>query len=147
MLSLTQGCHPIQRHALATISAPPAVGRHRPVPHHELAEVITESAQQRGLHVRDEQWGVSHENQRLYGAIDFHIPAWIDFPGGIGASIAVRHSNDKRMSVQLTAGARVFVCANGCFVGDLPSLRGRHTPGLNLRNRFTKASPRGTSRC
>lgn len=134
MLHLDHRCQLIQREDLAAIPTPPATKRHRPVPHHELANTVIDAARSRRLGIRSETWTVSHEGQRLYGAVDFDLPSSFEIPEGIGASIAVRHANDKSMSVQIVAGARVFVCANGMFVGDLQTIRRRHTAGLVLED-------------
>ena len=44
----------------------------------------------------------------------------------------IRHANDKSISVQLTAGARVFLCDNGVMVGEIETVRRKHTTGLHL---------------
>jgi len=131
MLCLGPACTAVDRGDLATYSPPPATGRHRPIAHAALVDAILTAATDRGLAISREQWGISHGGLRLYGALDFALPAGLALPTGIGASIGIRHANDKSMAVNLIAGARVFVCSNGCFAGELTTNR-RHTAGLDL---------------
>jgi len=132
MLCLDKGCEVVGRDDLARIPTPPARKRHRPIPHSTLVQAIDAAAANRGIGIADEQWGISHGGLRLYGAVDLRLPEAVELPEGVGASIGLRHANDQSMSVQLIAGARVFVCSNGCFAGELETVRRRHTAGLDL---------------
>jgi hypothetical protein len=132
MLCLHTGCRAVSRPELTSIHTPPPVGRHVPVSHAGLAETLISTAQQRGLTVRREQWGIARDDLRLYGAVDFDMPQGFRLPAGIGPSLGIRHANDKTMSVQLTAGVRVLVCDNGALLGELEVTCRKHTSGLDL---------------
>ena len=132
MLCLDKGVERITRDAMEDVETPTAEKRHRPISHSDLARTVEVAARQRGLTIKEEQWAVSHDQQRLYGSVDFALSGAFNLPEGTGASIGIRHANDKSMAVNIIAGARVFVCANGCFVGDLEAVKRRHTAGLNL---------------
>ncbi|MHC5057164.1 MAG: DUF932 domain-containing protein [Planctomycetota bacterium] len=132
MLMLHKGCRKVARADLADIPVPEASGRHLPVPHHVLADTVVATAEGLGLPLRKESWGISNDGMRLFGAIDFDPIAKLRMPEGTGPSLGIRHANDKSISVQLTAGARVFLCDNGVMVGEIETVRRKHTTGLHL---------------
>ncbi len=132
MLKLHKGCRKVARADLADIPVPEASGRHMPVPHHVLADTVVGTAEDLGLPLRSESWGLSDDGMRLYGALDFDPIAKLRMPDGTGPSLGIRHANDKSISVQLTAGARVFLCDNGVMVGEIETVRRKHTTGLHL---------------
>ena len=107
MLMLHKGCRRVVRADLADIPVPEASGRHMPVPHHVLADTVVGTAEDLGLPLRSESWGLSDDGMRLYGALDFDPIAKLKMPEGTGPSLGIRHANDKSISVQLTAGARL----------------------------------------
>jgi hypothetical protein len=132
MLMLHKGCKCVARADLADVPVPEASGRHMPVPHHVLADAVVATAEDLGLPLRNEAWGLSEDGMRLYGALDFDPIARLRMPEGTGPSLGLRHANDKTISVQLTAGARVFICDNGVMVGEIETVRRKHTTGLHL---------------
>lgn len=132
MLMLHNGCHLVTREELQNAPIPEASGRHKPVPHHVLAETMLGTADRLGLALRQESWGLSDNGMKLYGALDFAPPAGLSMPEGTGPSLGIRHANDKTMSIQLTAGARVLVCDNGALLGDIEAIHRKHTNGLHL---------------
>ena len=132
MLMLHKGCRRVARADLADIPVPEASGRHMPVPHNVLADTVVGTAEDLGLPLRKESWGLSDDGMRLYGALDFDPIAKLRMPEGTGPSLGIRHANDKSISVQLTAGARVFLCDNGVMVGEIETVRRKHTTGLHL---------------
>ena len=134
MLMLSKGCTPMTRNELENIPTPPASGRHRPVPHAQLADILVRTAERRGLSLCQERYGVTHDGMRLYGALDFDVPRSFRMPSGITPSLGIRHANDKTLSVQLTCGTRVLVCDNGCLIGELETTKRKHTSGLNLQD-------------
>ncbi len=69
MLMLHKGCRQVERAELTDIPVPEARGRHRPVPHHVLAETVVGTAERLGLALQKESWGLSREGMRLYGAL------------------------------------------------------------------------------
>jgi hypothetical protein len=48
-----------------------------------------------------------------------------------GAAVGFRHANDRSMPIQIAVGARVFVCDNMSFLGELIHTR-KHTAKLDL---------------
>jgi hypothetical protein len=134
MLMLHKGCRRIARADLADIQVPEASGRHMPVAHHVLGDTVVATAEGLGLQLRKERWGISNDGMRLYGALDFDPIAKLTMPEGTGPSLGIRHANDKSISVQLTAGMRVFLCDNGVMVGEIETVRRKHTSGLDLNS-------------
>jgi hypothetical protein len=132
MLMLHKGCRRVARSDLIDVPVPGASGRHVPVPHHVLADTVLATAEGLGLPLRKESWGISKDGMRLYGALDFDPIKKLRMPEGTGPSLGIRHANDKSISVQLTAGARVFLCDNGVMVGEIETVRRKHTSGLDL---------------
>jgi hypothetical protein len=55
-----------------------------------------------------------------------------------GAAVGFRHATDKSMSIQIAVGARVFVCDNMSFHGDLIAIR-KHTSKLDLGEEMDRA--------
>jgi hypothetical protein len=103
-----------------------------PVPHQVLADTVVATAEGLGLPLRKESWGISDDGMRLFGALDFDPIAKLRMPEGTGPSLGLRHANDKSISVQLTAGMRVFLCDNGVMLGEIETVRRKHTSGLDL---------------
>ncbi len=85
MLMLHKGCRRVVRADLADIPVPEASGRHLPVPHHVLADTVVATAEDLGLPLRSESWGLSDDGMRLYGALDFDPIAKLRMPEGTGA--------------------------------------------------------------
>ncbi len=133
MLWLDKGCELIRRSDLASIPTPAATATHQTVPHAFLADTIEDAAIERGLKITKEQYGLSQDNQRLYGSVDF-TSIGFQLPPGIVGSIAVRHSHNKTMAVSILAGGRVSICSNGMMYssGEIDAVRRRHTSGLNI---------------
>ena len=67
------------------------------------------------------------QNQKLFGTFDLEWQKMEEF----GAAVGFRHANDKSMPIQVAVGARVFVCDNMSFLGELIHTR-KHTAKLDL---------------
>jgi hypothetical protein len=80
----------------------------RQAPAGPWASTVVAAAEDLGLPLRNESWGLSDDSMRLYGALDFDPIARLRMPEGTGPSLGIRHANDKSISVQLTAGARLW---------------------------------------
>ena len=55
-----------------------------------------------------------------------------------GAAVGFRHATDKSMAIQIAVGARVFVCDNMAFGGELIAVR-KHTSRLDLGEEMDRA--------
>ena len=123
---------------LSALPAPELMGpMHRPVPHHELVEVLKEELGLAGYEVNREEYATQRYGLKLFGVMDL-IPRPETSPvlsnGDRGLGLGFRHGNDQSMSLHLVAGTRVFVCDNLTLSGDMIVLRRKHTKGLSLRD-------------
>ncbi len=73
---LHKGCRQVERAELRDIPVPEARGRHRPVPHHVLAETVVGTAERLGLALQKESWGLASDGMRLYGALGIDATAY-----------------------------------------------------------------------
>ena len=103
MLMLHKGCRKVARADLADIPVPEASGRHMPVPHHVLADTVVATAEDLGLPLRSESWGLSLPPGSavratasallpFWGALDFDPIAKLRMPEGTGPSLGIRHA-------------------------------------------------------
>jgi hypothetical protein len=120
-----RGAEIVTREDLVKYPAPPATETFKPVGHAELVATLTQVMEDRGLHIVREQFAV--QKQKLFGTFDLEWQRMEEF----GAAVGFRHANDKSMPIQIAVGARVFVCDNMSFLGELIHTR-KHTAKLDL---------------
>jgi hypothetical protein len=110
---------------------------HRPVPHHELVEVLKEELASAGYEVTREEYAIQHHGLKLFGVMDLVPRPGVTSPlsnGDKGLGLGFRHGNDQTLSLSLVCGARVAVCDNLMLSGDMIVLKRKHTKGLSLRD-------------
>jgi hypothetical protein len=95
-------------------------------------ETLSQVMADRGLHITREQLAV--QNHKLFGTFDTEWQKMEDF----GAAVGFRHATDKSMAIQIAVGARVFVCDNMSFGGELIAVR-KHTSKLELGEEMDRA--------
>ena len=120
-----KGAEIVTRDQLAQYVPPEATDTFKPVGHAQLVETLTQVMQDRGLHIVREQFAV--QSQKLFGTFDIEWQRMEEY----GAAVGFRHANDKSMPIQIAVGARVFVCDNMSFLGELIHTR-KHTAKLDL---------------
>lgn len=121
------------REALATLHTPSPTATWKPVPHADLVGELIEGLTAQGVTIsRDEYATMGRDDARLFGTMDLRI-ADLDTPD-FAMALGLRGANDRSMSIQVIAAARVFVCDNMAFSGSDGSvvLRKRHTSRLDL---------------
>lgn len=138
-----RGAKIVARAELARIPAPPSLGRiHKPIPHHELVATLHDALGEHGLTVTREQYavqdgakgGVEVPSALLFGTLEVRGDSFRGLErAGQGFALGVRSGNNKKMPLELAAGARVFVCDNLAFTAEMIALQKRHTKGLDLR--------------
>lgn len=137
------GARRIDRLALKDLPEPQQLGpRHQPVAHHRLVETLAAVLEDQHLHVKREEYAIyGDQAERIFGVLDVEssngLGQW-SRPGQ-GFALGLRGANDRTMSLQIAVGARVFVCDNMAFAGDLIALRRRHTIGLALESELRDA--------
>lgn len=117
----------IGRTELAQIGIPEATRTHQPVPHHKIVEALVETLSFRHIGVVNEEYAVSSDGMKMFGAIDLETQM-----EGCRFSIGIRNSHDKSLRLGLTAGLRVFVCSNMAFSGDFTPVLAKHSKSFNL---------------
>lgn len=135
----------VTREHLAAL--PPVVGTDTfmPIPHIELIVSLESILNDRGITIRQnasglnrEQFAISKDGSRLFGTLDLIGPTMGDIEGST-ASLGLRTANNRTMSIQMIAGATVFVCDNMVFSGDTIMMKRKHTSGLNLMEELFSA--------
>jgi hypothetical protein len=111
------------------VETPDSTDTYSPVAHDELLEIVRRHADTQ-LHdytFVDEAFGLSPRTGENMGAKLFAVMSYkADFSDDLGLSIGVRNSTDQSLSVGVCMGAKVFVCDNLCFSGDIRIQR-KHT--------------------
>lgn len=118
----------VTRDQLAALPKVVPTATFMPVAHIELVDTLTKALAKRDINIRREQYAIRRDGSCLFGTLDLSLNG-IE---GSCASLGLRTSNDKSMSIQLIAGLRIFVCDNLAFNGDMVALKRKHTSGLNL---------------
>ena len=121
------------REELAHLHTPTPTATWKPVPHGELVAELITGLEARGITVaRDEYCTMGRDDAKLLGTIDLRIPD-LDTPD-FGMGLGLRGANDRSMSIQVVAAARVFVCDNWAFSGSEGAvfLKKKHTSRLDL---------------
>lgn len=130
---------PYTRTQLAGIHTPPPLGAfHAPFSFEEYVETIYHGLDLAGIEVEAEEFVTSHDNQRLFGALELKIPSiegeYIP-AGGRDHRIVLglRGSHDQSITRGLALGSQVLVCSNLCFSGNLGSIATKQTTNIGAR--------------
>src|SRR5918998_2301750 len=121
------------RDELTTLHTPSPTATWKPVPHTDLVAELIRGLEAQGVTVaQDEYCTMGRDDARLLGTMDLRIPD-LDTPE-FGMGLGLRGANDKSMSIQVIAAARVFVCDNWAFSGSSGAvfLKKKHTSRLDL---------------
>lgn len=125
-----RGAQVVTREQLRAIPTPAGTWSHKPVPHAELVDVITDQLDRRGLRIGSESLAVSANGMQLFGV--FNIARADEPHGEWGRALGFRQANDKSLAIQFVAGLRVFVCDNLALSGEATILKRKHTRSLSL---------------
>lgn len=124
----TTGTQVVNYNDLALIPTPPSTRHWRPVSHVQLVDTLKGALQNFGFDVVKENYAVAKQGAKLFGTFDLSQ----NLLDGIGSALGFRHANDKSISLQTVGGARIFVCDNMAFSGEMTVLKHKHTWGFNL---------------
>jgi hypothetical protein len=122
----------VTREDLKHYPAPEPTDTWKPVSHLQLVETLAQVMADRGLHITREQLAV--QNHKLFGTFDTEWQKMEEY----GAAVGFRHATDKSMAIQIAVRARVFVCDNMAFGGELIAVR-KHTSRLDLGEEMDRA--------
>ena len=121
-LMLHCGARHVSGDELRKVNTPAPTRTHRPVPHHDLNNMVKRVMEENGLKVTEEQHGITKEGNRYFGLMQLES-GLLDWAPVVG----LRNSHDKSMTAGLVFGLSVFVCDNLSFYGDLLRFDRKHT--------------------
>jgi len=122
-----RGTLKLDRSQLLHLPVPEATATHKPVPHHEVVEVLIETLGFRQIGVVRDEYAASSDGMRMFGVMD--LEAGFE---GCRFSIGLRNAHDKSMRLALTVGYRVLVCSNLAFQGDFTPVLAKHSKRFSL---------------
>jgi hypothetical protein len=119
----------LTREELALVITPAGTATHKPIPHIEVIQALTETLGFRHISVVRDEYAVSRDGMKMFGVMELD-------QGMHGARFAlgVRNSHDKSFRLAVTAGYRVFVCENLAFSGDFAPVLAKHSKNFSLQN-------------
>lgn len=127
------------RGQLEGIVTPPPLGAfHQPYSFSDFVDTIHNGLEIEGIEIISEEYVTSHEDLRLFGALELHIPVLEGefIPAG-GRDhkliLGFRGSHDQTVTRGLAIGSQVLVCSNLCFSGDLGNISTKQTTNIATR--------------
>lgn len=133
----------VTRADLKMIPAPPATSTWKPIAHYDLVQALDRQLAVRDIRIVKEEFALAHEGLRLFGVLELTVPGT---NGGSGHeynfAMGIRTANDRSFATQLVAGARVLVCDNLAFSGDLIAMNRKHTTRFDLNADLSRAVDR-----
>ncbi len=134
-LMLHCGAMAVTRAQLAKVHTPKPTRTWVPLPHVALLEMVEQGLASDGLEIADQAHGLGHQDKRYFGLLEIrrgdnkNRSSWV---------VGLRNSHDQRFGAGLVAGARVLVCDNLSFSGDV-KLEHKHT--RNLQSHLSERMP------
>jgi len=119
----------IGRQDLKDLPTPEPTATHFPIPHSRLVETLAETLHFRHLEIVAEEYAVSHDGMRFFGALTLNVEE-----SGIRIAVGLRNSHDKTFSLGLTVGRRVLVCDNLALFGDYAPVVRKHTKKVEIES-------------
>src|ERR1043166_8827666 len=117
----------VGRQDLKDLPTPEPTATHFPIPHWRLVETLAETLHFRHLEIVAEEYAVSHDGMRFFGALTLNVEE-----SGIRIALGLRNSHDKTFSLGLTVGRRVLVCDNLALFGDYTPVVRKHTKHVEV---------------
>lgn len=117
----------IGRQDLRDLPTPEPTATHFPIPHWRFVETLAESLHFRHLEIVGEEFAVSPDGMRFFGALTLNVEE-----SGVRIALGLRNSHDKSFSLGLTVGHRVFVCDNLALFGDYAPVMRKHTKHVEI---------------
>jgi hypothetical protein len=129
----------VTREALRDLPTPPATDTWKPVAHIDLIDALDRQLRVRDLTIAREQFALQRAGLRLFAVLDLAL--WGE-EEHFTAALGLRTSNDQSLSTEIVAGARVLVCDNLAFSGEVVVMRRKHTPKFTLHGDLAVAMDR-----
>ena len=118
----------ITRAELVNVETPLPTDSWRPVPHYEVAELVTRTAAEKGYNVVSEEYGINMSGRRMFGVLKFAPEGHPEYTRALG----IRNSHDKRFALGLVVGVSVTVCSNLMFSGSGTTIHRKHTSRIEI---------------
>jgi hypothetical protein len=132
----------VNREQLAALPRVESTRYFQPIQHLDLVEGIDKALGNRGLKIQEEKLGLRRDAAMLFGVMKVGYRSTEDFVTSLG----FRQALNRSMSIQIIAGASVFVCDNLAFSGSSIILRQPHNWGFNLAGELAGAVSRWESK-
>ena len=133
-LCMSGGGQFVDRNTVALVETPERTDSWKPVPHIAVIDAVTEVVNAHHWTITEEQFGLAHEGQKLFGVMKINKSSSTDWVRSIG----IRNSHDKSFSAGITAGISVMVCSNLAFGGTM-IIKRRHTSQFELTELIARA--------
>src|ERR1043166_5108564 len=117
----------VGRQDLKDLPTPEATATHFSNPHSNFVETLAESLYFRHLEIVSEEFAVSPDGMRFFGALTLNVEE-----SGVRIALGLRNSHDKTFSLGLTVGRRVLVCDNLALFGDYAPVVRKHTKKVEV---------------
>jgi len=122
------GAKPIPYPHLMELPIPEYTPTHLPIPHHQFFELAQSRLLKQGYSVTNPQHYINREGAHYFAIMQIQHEDE-DQAAEHSTMCALRNSHDKTFAASLAVGARVFVCDNLSFSGDIVVGR-KHTPKI-----------------
>jgi hypothetical protein len=122
-LMLHCGTNTVDRERLALVKTPDPTETWFPIPHATLLNHVEETLQRNGLKIAKQAHALGHDSNRYFGLLEVQNGHADD---DFGLVVGLRNSHDYSFPAGLVVGARVFVCDNLSFSGEIRIAR-KHT--------------------
>ena len=119
----------LTRADLAQVPTPAGTATHKPIPHIEVVERLTETLGFRQIGVVRDEYAVSSDGMRMFGVMDLTTGF-----EGCRFALGLRNSHDRSLRLSVCAGLRVFVCENLAFHGDYTPVLAKHSKNFSLQD-------------
>ena len=134
-LILHCGSERVTRNDLRHVPTPEPTPTWKPVPHHEVAELVVNEAKSRGYEIVGEDYGLNDCGSKMFGVLRFSPKGGRP---GMSRALGFRNSHDKSLALGLTAGISVICCDNMAFGGEV-TIHRKHTSGIEINELVPKA--------
>jgi hypothetical protein len=114
--------HTVTRSQLRKISTPAGTATWKPIPHDFVIQQVEQTIAGHALEVAGEEYLIARDGKRMFGVLDLRSKSDKDY----GLAVGIRNSHDMSFPVALLLGARVFVCSNLSFSGEV-KVQTKHT--------------------
>jgi len=114
----------VEREVVAATPTPERTNTWYPIPHIDFVNQVESALVASNMRVVEEAHSLNKDGNRYFGLL--HVANCQSTGGDYGYVVGLRNSHDKSYPAGLVVGARVFVCDNLSFSGEIGVVR-KHT--------------------